>query len=47
MAAEGGCLSIVEFLVDSGAEIDVKENTDVSISLLTGPTCIHAPFAQA
>ena len=47
MAAEGGYVSIVEFLADSGAEIDVKENTDVSISLLTGPKCIHAPFMQA
>ena len=47
MAAEGGYVSIVEFLVVSGAKIDVKDNTDVSISLLAGPTCIHAPFVHA
>ena len=46
MAAEGGHVSIVEFLIDCGAEIDVKDNTDVSISLLAGPTCIHASFVQ-
>ena len=46
MAAEGGYVSIVEFLIDSGAEIHVKDNIDVSNSLLAGPTCIHAPFVQ-
>ena len=34
MAAEGGHVSIVEFLIDRGAEIHVQDNTDVSISLL-------------
>ena len=38
MAAEGGYVNIVEFLINGGAEIDVKDNTDVSISLLAGPT---------
>ena len=46
MAAEGSFVNIVEFLIDRGAEIDVKDNTDVSISLLAGPTCIHAPFVK-
>ena len=31
MAAEGGHLNIVEYLIDNGAEIDVKENVRVSI----------------
>ena len=38
VAAEGGYVNIVEFLIEGGAEIDVKDNTDVSISLLAGPT---------
>ena len=42
MAAEGGYVNIVEFLVDSGAEIDVKDNTHVSISLLAGPTRMYS-----
>ena len=31
MAAEGGHVNIVEFLVDKKAEIDVKENFGVSV----------------
>ena len=45
MAAEGGHVSIVEFLIDSGAEIHVQDNTDVSF-LARSPTCIHTPFVQ-
>ena len=33
MAAEGGCMSIVEILANNGAEIDVKENNGVSIQI--------------
>ena len=33
MAAEGGHVSIVEYLVDNGARMDVKENAGVSIQI--------------
>ena len=33
MAAQGGHLNVVEYFVENDAEIDVKENTGVSIQI--------------